>query len=491
MSVERARLIGIDVGTTAVKATLFDTGGRVVDAYAAPYPTRRPAPGHAEQDAGDWERAMTTALERFAAEVDPATIAAIGLTAQTNTHLFVGTDGAPLAPAIVWQDVRATEDAARLDAGIDEATRLAWWGAPMPIDASHALARMAWMRRTRPERWERTASVLLPKDHCLRFLTGELASDALSNIGLVGADGEHVPAMLALVPGAAERLPPLAAADTIAGTVRADLPFAGTPIAVGTMDAWAGMLGLGVARAGDAMYLGGTSEILGIVGDAIVPTPGVLVMPERLGVRLHVGPTQSGWASLAWCAALLGVTPAEAIALAETHDPGRPCPLFLPHLEGERAPLWDANARGLFLGLDSASDRAALARAVLDGVACSARWLLDALVRSADGTPERLRLGGGGARSALWNRLRADTLGVPLEVVRVADAGTLGAAVLGAVAAGSYGSVGEACDALVEIDHVVEPDPDGVTRQAERVALARDAYAATRELSARFVRMGG
>ena len=491
MSDASARLIGIDLGTTACKAALYDLEGRTLERVVTPYPIDRPAPGRAEQDAASWERAVLDALERLEARVRPASVAAIGLTSQVNTHLFVDAAGEPLAPALVWQDVRAADDAAALDATLSTEERLAWWGAPMPIDASHALARMAWTARVRPELWARTARVLLPKDHLLARLTGECASDPLSNVGLVGADGAHVPALLDRVPGAARRLPPLGAPDAIVGRVRPGLPFAGRPVALGTMDAWAGLAGLGAVGDGDGLYLGGTSEILGIVSRDAVPTPGVLVMPESLGVRLHVGPTQSGGASLGWAARLLDTDAAGALELAAAHDPAHRYPLFLPHLDGERAPLWDASARGLFLGVEARTDRCALARAVLDGVACSARWLLDALEASADRRPRALRAGGGGFRDDAWNRLRADALDRALELVDAPDPGALGAAAIAAVAVGLHAELRAACDALVSVRATVEPDPAGVARQAERVWLYRDAYAATRELSARFVRLGG
>ena len=322
----------------------------------------------------------------------------IGLTSQVNTHPFVDANGAPLAPAIVWQDGRAATEAAAIDAGITEAERLRWWGAPLPVDASHALARMRWASVHEPALWARTARVLLPKDHCLRALTGELVSDPLSNIGLVDLASGYADDLLARVPEARTRLPPLADMTDVAGRVRTDLPFAGTPVAVGTMDAWAGLFGCGVTRDGTGLYLGGTSEILGIVSGRVLPTPGVLVMPPSHGITLHVGPTQSGGASVEWFCRLFGTTPGEMSALAAAHPEDDPLPLFLPHLQGERAPLWDADARGVFLGMDASTNRAALARSVLEGVALSARWLLDALESSAGVRLEAMNAGGGAFR---------------------------------------------------------------------------------------------
>lgn len=484
-------LIGIDVGTTSVKAALFDADGTVRDALAQPYPTARHGASRVEQDPTDWTRAVEAALARFADRVPVGAVRGIGLTSQVNTHLFVDAAGNPLAPAIVWQDGRAAAEAATIDATIEEDERLRWWGAPLPVDASHALARMRWMAAHEPTVWARTAHVLLPKDHCLFALTGERVSDPLSNIGLVGADSRHVDALLERVPGARERLPALADMTSVAGRVRAGLPFAGCPVAVGTMDAWAGLFGCGVTGEGHGLYLGGTSEILGIVSGHVTPTPGVLVMPRSHDITLHVGPTQSGGASQLWLCRLLGIEPEEMGRLSASHDPRRPTPLFLPHLQGERAPLWDADARGVFVGLDASSDRAALAHAVHEGVALSARWLLESLEASAGTALEALNVGGGGFRSDAWNRIRADTLGVTLHRAAATDPGTLGAAGLAAVATGRHASVQAAFADLCSIDRTWEPDLSRAAWHEERYALFRETYARTRELSHRWVASAG
>lgn len=178
-------------------------------------------------------------------------------------------------------------------------------------------------------------------------------ADPISAIGLVGMDLGYVAPLLDLVPGAARRLPPLGGFTDRAGLVAAGLPFAGTPVVTGTMDAWGGMFGTGVSAAGGAMYLSGTSEILGLVSPARVPTPGVVVFPDCRGVTLHAGPTQSGGASMMWLAGLLGQDLDGLSALASAVPEGEEVPLFLPHLQGERAPLWDAHARRAFLWLEA------------------------------------------------------------------------------------------------------------------------------------------
>ena len=184
-----------------------------------------------------------------------------------------------------------------------------------------------------------------------------------------------------------------------------------------------------------------------------------------------------------WFCRLMGLEPSQMAELASSHPADRPYPLFLPHLQGERAPLWDASARGVFVGLDASTDRAALARSVYDGVACSARLLLDALQNSAGTDIQSMNAGGGGFRTPVWNQIRANVLGVSLDKVAVDDPGTLGAAGLAAVAIGLHASVQDAFDTMVQIEQRYEPDPTVKDFHAERMALYNETYQNTRSIS--------
>ena len=478
-----ATLIGIDVGTTAVKAVLVDLGGRLHAEYAEPYPTARPRPGRVEQDPEDWLRHVLAALAGFARGHDLRGLLGIGLTSQVNTHVFVDARLRPVRPAIVWQDGRAAAEAAALDATVTAAEKLAWFGAPMPIDASHALARMAWVAAHEPEAWAATAQVLAPKDFVLARLTGTLAADPIAAVGLVGADLGYVTPLLARLDGAGRRLAPLADPLDAVGRVRDGLPCEGVPVTLGTMDAWAGMFGVGVASPGQAMYLSGTSEVMGLIAPVKVPTPGVIVFPEWRGLVMQAAPTQAGGASLEWLAGLLGRPPA-ALVDAATGEVGPASPLFLPHLEGERAPLWDPGARGAFAGLTTRSDAAALTLAVMEGVAFSARLAFEALEASGGLRPPLLQAGGGGMRSDRWCRLRADAFGRPLRRMAAGHAAALGAAVCAGVGSGAMPSLAEAAAGLVRVDTSFEPGP-GAALAEERFATFRDLYGQLRPINAR------
>lgn len=452
----RSCLVGIDVGTSAVKGILLDTEGNLLADFVRPVPMSRPSAGYAEQNPADWTDGVLAALTEFASRHDLRGLAGMGITSQVNTHVFVGPDGRALMPAITWQDTRCAPDAAALSAQISAEQQHGWFGAPVLIDATHALSRMAYVARVHPDVYAQTRYVLLPKDYCVMRLTGAVFSDAISAVRLARAGG-YVDELLGLVPGALRLLPELRSFHHVAGRVREGTPGAGTPVVVGAMDAWAGMYGTGVLHDGDAMYQSGTSEVLGIISPTVDPTPGVVVFPPYDGIVLHAAPTQSGGAALQWLSGLLSRTPAQLSALAAEAAPGRSVPLFLPHLEGERAPLWDAGSRGAFAQIDSRVGAAEVARGVMEGVAFSARWAFEALQQSSAVDVSVAGISGGGSRSDTWCQIRADALGVALRRTAVPDAAALGAALLAGLGTGAVRCMGDGVRQLVTFDRTFEP----------------------------------
>lgn len=477
-----AVLIGIDVGTTSVKAVMLTASGHRLADFAARYPTHRAPPNRVEQDPEDWQRLVLAALQGFADRPEASRVDAICVTSQVNTHVFVDAGLDPLCPAIVWQDGRAAEDGSRLDAKVSAAQKTEWLGAPIPIDASHALARMAWMKAKHPDIWKATAHVLLPRDFLVARLTGEIVTDPMSSVGLVTPQLDYAGDLIGLLAGARQRLAPLHDPLSVAGQMRAGLPFAGTPVVTGMMDAWASLFGLGVASEGQAMYLSGTSEVLGLISQTMTGTQGVITFPRWAGITLHAGPTQAGGASLDWVAQLLG---RDAGALAEAAAAlTRHSPLFLPHLQGERAPLWDATARGTFAGLTLTTGPAELAAAVMEGVAFSARLAMEALERSGGMIPAQIQTGGGGAASDRWCQIRANVFDRPFLRVEGRDPGALGAAVMAGVGSGSLPDLAKAAAAMIRTDRVFEPDPQAAALAEDRFGLWQQLYTQVRPINA-------
>ncbi|MEI6098804.1 MAG: FGGY-family carbohydrate kinase [Alphaproteobacteria bacterium] len=446
--------LGIDLGTTAVKAAVLTATGACLARFARAYPTMRPGPGLAEQDPQDWMNLIGAALTEFAGA--GLRVGHGCLSSQVNTHVFIDSSGRALAPAILWQDTRAAAEAAELDAMLTQDQKIALLGAPIPIDASHPLARMLWMARHRPEIWRQTAHMLLPKDYCLLQLTGQVVTDPLANVGLVGPDLRFVGPILDLVQGAAQRMAPLAGVTEVVGRTRPEFAMSGIQMVNGTMDGWAGLVGAGATREGASVWLSGTSEVLGMCADHVAGTPGVVVFPAVGGLRLHAGPTQSGGASQLWFCDMAGVSVRDLTEALIATPRRKGTPLFLPHLAGERAPLWDASLRGAFLGLEAGMERVDLGRAVLEGVALSGRHVLEALQASCGVASGALFCGGGGFLSDPWGQIRADVVNRPLNRLAVNEPVVLGAVAMAIVSAG--GTLAEAQAGLAVYDKVWLPD---------------------------------
>jgi xylulokinase len=465
--------LGIDIGTTAVKAAVFGLDGARVATWRSDYPTHRAAGGIVEQTPQHWLDAINAAVSAFETTLDLRRIAAVGICSQVNTHVFVGADGRVLADAMVWQDTRAVAEAAELSATVSTKEASAWWGgSAVPVDASHALARMSWMRRHRPSVWDSTRYVLSPKDFCVFRLTGVAMADPIASVGLVNNSLQYIDALIDRVPGAASRLPQLRPFELVAGNMLLGSKGASAPVVNGTMDAWASLFGAGAYAPGKGLYMSGTSEILALVGRKRIGAPGVITFPPVDSSVVTAGPTQSGGDSVRWWGQVIGRQPASIFEAASQANRRDEPILFLPHMEGERAPLWDSGLRGAFVGITSRTGEAELALAVLEGVALSAGLVLRALESGAGFRPESLVYGGGGARSDFWSQLRADCLGLPLERLEVLDAGCLGAAILAAVGIGAFSGLAQAAASMSRVDRQFEPDP----KMSRRYELMSSAY---------------
>ena len=476
-------LAGFDVGTTAVKGVYFDAlDGRVVASAWWDYELSRPLEGHAEQDPQDWLVGLSACRERLAAAAPGTQIDAIGVCSQVNTHVFVDGALSPVHAAISWQDQRCVDAAAELDRRAGEGKDRIF-GGPFAIDASYALSRALWMQQNDPEAWAATRWILSPKDYCVARLTGAVGSDRVSPVGLVGADGEYLAGAMALVDGAAGRFPPLDEFDAIAGHTDGSFGFApGLPVCIGTMDAWSSIYGSGVVRPGQGVEISGTSEIVGLMSARPGSAAGVISFPPVRNRFLHAGGTQAGGDALRWIADLLGLTVADALSTAAAVDPQ--ALVFLPHLAGERAPLWNADARAVFLGMTSNTAPGHLVRAVLEGVAHAARHLRESCEQAAGFRATTLRLSGGGAASELWNQIRADAHRCVLEQVASTMTGCVGAALMSGVAAGVTSDLESWAAGVVIVAGEFVPDPAGADRLDGLHAVYRSTYVS---LAERFV----
>lgn len=480
-------VVGIDLGTSGCKAGAFTLDGEQVGRGSAPCTVRRPRPGWVEQDPEEYWTSAVTAIRQAVRGVDPASVIALAVCGHTPSLVLVDDAGTPVRPAIVWQDSRAAAEAAALDAEVPAVEWREWLGMDLPRNASYPPARLRWLQRHEPAVLRRIRCALQPKDYLNFRLTGVMGSDYWSSKGLVHLQtGEPVTALADLVGLDHTLAPPCSYPHHLLGSLsptpagQIGLP-AGIGVATGWSDAMAGMLGSGaLAGSGLAFDIAGTSEIVGLTTHREPGrTDGVLVAPV-LDTDLHIvyGPTQSSGGAVQWCLDTLYPDTPEAdvdvLAAPDAEDL-----IFLPYLEGERAPIWDARARGVFFRISSTHTRAHFLRAVLEGVAFSVRHVLETAQQGTGIDVAEVRVCGGG-QSHRRNALKAAVTGKPIRPALVSEGGTLGAAMLAALAAGRFAGIGEAGGAMVRLAPPIEPETRGKydTRYREYLAL----YRAVRDL---------
>jgi xylulokinase len=436
--------LGIDLGTSGVKALLLEDGQQRAVA-SAPLTVSRPHPGWSEQDPADWWRATADCLDALKAEHPRALAAvrAIGLSGQMHGATLLGADGAVLRPCMLWNDGRSAAQCEQLEApalGLRQRTG-------NPAMPGFTAPKLLWLREHEPEVFARVAKVLLPKAWLRWQLGGEFAedmSDASGTLWLdVGARAWSAPLLAAC--GLDERhMPRLVEGSEPAGTLRPEWVsrwgFEQAPLlAGGAGDNAAGAVGVGAVAPGDAFLSLGTSGVLWATTAGFAPAPerAVHAFCHALPGTWHqMGVMLSAAASLAWWAGVTGCD--EATLLREVEGAGAAgdgaC-WFAPYLSGERTPHNDAQVRGGFLHLSGGTRRADMTRALIDGVAYAFRDMRDALAAAGTRIHEA-DLIGGGARSDIWSQSLADVLDLPLHQVAGSQHGcALGAARLARAAA--------------------------------------------------------
>lgn len=469
----RGLYLGIDVGTSATRVSLVGEGGAHI--ASSRYPTTRNSPGHAEQDPLAWPRALAAALRRTGTDLSAVT--AVGLCGQTPTLVPVDAAGRPVRPALTWQDTRAAAEAAELGAMLGDPEPLI--GTALPWSAANTPAKLAWLARHEPDTRQRTRWLLQPKDFLGLQLTGSPASDPWSSKGICRvADAAPAAEVLGACGWPSEACPPIAAAWEPRGTVSAaaakrfGLP-AGIPVTVGWSDALAQVLAAGCFERRSGFVFSGTSAIVGApVADPGRRADGLFSVPDTCApAPLLYGPTQSGGASVAWAARLLGCRPADVSALAAKAGPEFPA--FVPYLSGERAPLWNQDVRGLLLGLDAEHGPPEIARAVIAGTLLSARHVLDTVEDATGSAVGEIEFVGRGAGDPAWEALALETLGAPVKFHSDSDMSARGAAILAAIMAGV--SPGEAVAGLGDGTRTAAPSPTELARGRHLLARYRQA----------------
>ena len=477
--------LGLDLGTSGLKGVVVAPDQTILAETTAPLSVARPYSGWSEQDPADWIAACESVLAALGAKVDLKRIEAIGLSGQMHGATLLDASDKVLRPSILWNDTRSAKEAAELDA--DPRFRAISGNIVFP---GFTAPKLVWCAGHEPELFGKVAKVLLPKDYLRLWLTGEHVaemSDAAGTSWLDTGARKWSDDLLAATGLTQSQMPRLVEGSEVSGYLRGDLASrfgirSGIPVAGGGGDNAASAVGVGVVKAGQAFVSLGTSGVLFAASDAYQPDAASAVhsfchaLPDtwhQMGVIL------SATDALNWFAANLGEEAAALTgSLGTLHAPSRA--LFLPYLGGERTPHNDAAIRASFLHLDHAADRAAMVRAVLEGVTHAVRDSYDAL--TGTGTRiESLIAVGGGSRSDYWLKAIATSLGLPISVPVAGDfGGAFGAARLAMMAATGAGA--EIATAP-QIAKTIEPDTTLTSAFAEAHARYRAAYTALKGLT--------
>ncbi len=459
--------LGIDVGTSAVKALLADERQRVVAEATEQLPISRPQPLWSEQNPEDWWNAVVRVVSSLkqAAPRSFAALRGVGLSGQMHGAVLLDGSGAVLRPAILWNDGRSQEQCITLEQRVPRLGIVAG----VPAMPGFTAPKLLWIAQHEPEIFSRIGAVVLPKDYVRFRLTGELVtdlSDAAGTLWLDEAARSWSSEILAATGLSATQMPRLVEGSQPSAVLQADIAREwGVPadivVAGGAGDAAAGAVGIGAVSDGDAFVSLGTSGQYFVTTAAYRPFPQALVhafchaVPERW---YQMAALLNGASCLAWAAKLVGADDISALlAPVEASYQGAGRIIFLPYLSGERTPHNDPYARGVFFRLDAETSSEALIQSVLEGVALSLAEAQDCLAAAGTVMP-RVAAIGGGSQSRLWMRILASVLDRPVVLFREGAKGpAFGAARLARLAATGE-TVSEVCT-VPSINKVVEPEP--------------------------------
>ena len=466
-------LLGIDIGTSGTKTVLFDTCGNTITSDLGEYPLYQPYSGWAEQETEDWWRAVCSTVNNVILKsgISPSEIKGIGLSGQMHGSVLLDKDNKVLRKAIIWCDQRTSRECDEITSRIGKERLIA-------ITANPALtgftaSKILWVRNNEPEVFEKVRKILLPKDYIRLMLTGEYATEVSDASGMQLMDiparkwSGEVLEKLGLDKGL---LAEMYESQEVSGKVSrlaAELTGLkeGTPVVGGAGDQAAGAVGNGIVKSGVISSTIGTSGVVFAYMDkvSIDPKGRVHTFCHAVPNTWHImGVTQGAGLSLKWyrdnfcieekrTAELMGIDPYVLLDKeAERVAAGSEGLLYLPYLMGERTPHLDPNARGVFFGISARHEKPAFIRAIMEGVVYSLKDCLE-IIKDMGVDISEVRASGGGGKSPLWRQMQADAFGTDITTINSSEGPALGVALLAGVGAGVYGSVEQACDAVISV----------------------------------------
>ena len=483
--------IGVDLGTSAVKLLLTNENGDILNIVSEEYPIYFPKPNWSEQEPGDWWRATVSGIKKLTADADKSLIAGIGVAGQMHGLVVLDENDEVIRRAILWNDGRTQEEVAYLNDTVGR-DKLSEYTANIAF-AGFTAPKLLWMKKHEPELFARIRRIMLPKDYINYRLTGRHSCDYSDASGMLLLDVKNrrwSEEMLNICGVRTEQLPELYESYEAVGTLKEAVAEElglnpGVKVAAGAGDNAAAAVGTGTVGDGKCNISLGTS------GTIFIPSAGFKVDNNN---ALHAFAHADGKYHLMGCmlsAASCNKWWQDDILGTENYDDeaariedgmlGKNQVRFLPYLMGERSPINDTDARGAFIGMTMNTGRADMLQAVFEGVSFAIRDSFE-VARSLGLDITRSTVCGGGARSALWKKILAAVLGIPLDIVKTEQGPGFGGAILAMVACGEYGSVEEACGRLVQVVDSVEPDPELTALYEKQYRKFRLIYPALKDI---------
>ena len=489
------QFLGIDVGTGGSRAVLIDENGVVTASATVEHiPIASPEIGWAEQSPEDWRRASFAAIREVLADenVDAQQIGAIGFSGQMHGAVLLDKNDEVLRPALIWCDQRTEKQCAEITEKIGAKNLIDL--VANPAITGFTLPKLLWVRENEPEIWKQVRAVLLPKDYVRFSLSGDKASDVADASGTLLFDVKNriwSKEMLVALQLDADLFPHAFESIEITGTVSAKGAsetglIAGTPIVAGAGDNAAGAVGMGIVQAGMTSATIGTSGVIFVATDEpkFDLYGRIHTLCHAVPNRWHnTGVTLAAGLSLKWFRDNFGDGENfdDLTANAAKISSGSEGTIWLPYLMGERAPHLDPNARAAFIGLTASHTKAHLTRAVMEGVAFSLRDSLE-IFKESGAKIEKIRIGGGGAKSTLWRQIQADIYGQTVQTIEAEEGAAFGAAILAGVGVGAWKTVAEACEKTIRVKQEIQPNSDALKLYDEQFKVYQALYPALRSV---------
>jgi xylulokinase len=487
--------LGIDIGTGGSRAVVIDEAGQILASATVGHEEfASPEIGWAEQNPDDWWRASAAAVRAVLETVSADTIAAVSFSGQMHGSVFLDEGDRVVRPALLWCDQRTEKQCREITEKIGKERLIEL--VSNPAVTGFTLPKILWLRENEPQQFEKVRAVLLPKDYIRLRLSGDKASDVADSSGTLLFDvqnrkwSDEMLAAFALDKGL---FPKVYESTEVTGKVSAEGAretglIEGTPVVAGAGDNAAGAIGMGIVRAGMLSATIGTSGVIFAVTDSpkLDLKGRIHTLCHAIPGRWHnTGVTLAAGLSFKWFRENFGdgKSYGELVGEAERVPGGSDGLIWLPYLMGERTPHLDANARAAFVGLTASHTHAHAVRAILEGVAFSLKDSIE-IFGELGAHAESIRLGGGGAKSALWQQIQADVYGQTVETIEAEEGAAFGAAILAGVGAGFWQTVDEACEATIKTARRIEPNPDAVKILERNYEAYKLLYSALRPATA-------